>query len=134
MWADSRRSGLKETSFYRSTINITRKEDEMSDLPKSYRRFKDQHKNVWQAFDRLGASAAESGPLDPKVRELIKFGMSAAVKSQSAVQSHTHRALEVGASAEEIEHAIVLGITTMGFPTMMQALTWAKAAIQTHKE
>jgi len=74
------------------------------------------------------------GPLDAKVRELIKLGMSAAVKSESAVQSHTHRALEVGASAEEIEHAIILGITTIGFPTMMAALTWAKDAIQTHNK
>lgn len=104
----------------------------MSDLPKSYRRFKDEQTRVWLSYEQLGSSAAEMGPLDVKVRELIKLGMSAAVKSESAVHSHTHRALEAGASPEEIEHAIVLGITTIGFPTMMAALNWAKDAIQTH--
>jgi len=34
-------------------------------------------------------------------RELIRLGMAAATKSESAVHSHTHRALEAGATAEE---------------------------------
>jgi AhpD family alkylhydroperoxidase len=85
---------------------------------------------VWRAYDRLGAVAAEEGPLDVKTRELIKLGMAAATKAESAVHSHTHRALEAGASVEEIEHTIILGVTTIGFPAMMAALSWAHAAIE----
>jgi len=59
--------------------------------------------------------------------------MAAATRSESAVQSHTHRALEAGATTAEVEHAILLGVTTLGFPTMMAALTWAQAAITAHK-
>lgn len=101
----------------------------MGELPVSYRKFKDEHVEVWQAYDQLGAAAAEEGPLDKKVRELIKLGMAAANRSESAVHSHTHRALESGALPAEIEHAIILGITTIGFPNMMAALTWAKDAM-----
>jgi 4-carboxymuconolactone decarboxylase len=105
----------------------------MSDLPDTYEVFQKQHTSLWQAFEKLGETAATSGPLDLKTRELIKLGMAAAYGSVSAVKSHTHRALEAGVSVEEIEHAILLGITTLGFPSMMAALTWAKEAIQDHK-
>jgi AhpD family alkylhydroperoxidase len=100
-----------------------------SKLPKSYLSFKDEHPELFEAYEQLGASAAQAGPLDAKTRELIKMGMAAAAGAESAVQSHVHRALEAGATPEEIQHAIVIGITTMGFPRMMSALTWAKAAI-----
>ena len=106
----------------------------MSKLPKLYLKFKKKQAKVWRAYDRLGAATAESGPLDAKARELIKLGMAAGSKSESAVQSHTHRALEAGATPEEIEHALVLGVTTLGFPAMMMTLAWAQAAIGDHTE
>lgn len=104
----------------------------MSKLPKFYQQFKRDHAKMWQAFDQLGAAVAEEGPLDAKTRELVKLGMSAANKSETGVQSHTHRALEAGASQAEVEHAVLLGITTLGFPTMMMALCWARAAMDNH--
>jgi AhpD family alkylhydroperoxidase len=59
--------------------------------------------------------------------------MSAANKSESAVQSHTHRALDAGATSKEIEHTLLLGINTLGFSTIMAAITWAKAAVAARK-
>ena len=105
----------------------------MDKLPKPYRLFHEEHPAVWQAYENLGTAIAQSGPLDPKVRELVKLGMAAACGSESAVQSHTHRALRAGASSEEIEHAILLGITTIGFPQAMAALAWAKSAFDAHE-
>lgn len=105
----------------------------MDRLPKPYTRFHDEQPEVWQAYENLGAVIAQSGPLEIKVRELVKLGMAAACGSESAVQSHTHRALKAGASPEEIEHAILLGITTIGFPQAMAALSWAKNALDTHE-
>ena len=105
----------------------------MSELPRTYQRFQSQYQELWKAFDHLGATAAEAGPLESKCRELIKLGMAAARQSESAVKSHTHRALEARATAEEIQHAVSLGITTIGFPAMMAALSWAQAALEAHK-
>ena len=106
----------------------------MNSLPKPFRQFQADFPKLSEAYEELGVAASESGPLSTKVRELIKTGMAAARGSESAVHSHVHRALEAGASVAEIEHTIVLGITTMGFPTMMAALTWARAAIEKHEK
>jgi AhpD family alkylhydroperoxidase len=104
----------------------------MAKLPKFYLRFKKDHGRVWQAYEKLGTAAAEDGPLDAKTRELIKLGMTAASRSESALHSHIHRALEAGATPDEIRHALILGVTTLGFPAMMTALAWAEAAIANH--
>ena len=106
----------------------------MSDLPGPYQQFMKDYPEIWQAYDKLGAAAAEAGPLEAKVRELIRLGMAAANKSETAVQSHTRRALEAGASQAEIEQAVLLGVTTLGFPNMMMALTWSRAAIAAHNK
>lgn len=106
----------------------------MSKLPKVYVQFKKTRPTVWKAYDKLGQAAANAGPLDPKTRELIKLGMAAALRAESAVQSHTHRALEVGVTPEEIEHTLMLGVTTLGFPTMMTALAWARDAMANHNK
>jgi AhpD family alkylhydroperoxidase len=105
----------------------------MSELPRTYQRFQAEYGELWQTYERLGATAAEAGPLEKKVRELVKLGLAAAIQSESAVRSHTHRALEAGATAEEIHHALLLGITTIGFPAMMAALSWAQAAVEAHQ-
>jgi AhpD family alkylhydroperoxidase len=104
----------------------------MSKLPRTFQRFQADYEKLYRDYESLGLQAAEAGPLEAKVRELVKLGMAAAVKSESAVRSHTHRALEAGAVAEEIQHALLLGITTLGFPTMMAALSWAQDALEKH--
>lgn len=101
----------------------------MSQLPKPYQEFRKEYPAVYAAYEALGAAAANSGPLDAGTRELIRLGMAAANRSESAVQSHTFRALEAGATANEVQHALLLGINTLGFSTMMAALGWAKQAI-----
>jgi AhpD family alkylhydroperoxidase len=106
----------------------------MGKLPGPYERFRSERAAIWRAYDRLGAEVAAAGPLDDKVRELVRLGMSAAARAESAVHSHTHRALEAGATPAEVEHVILLGATTLGFPTMMAAWTWAHAALACHEE
>lgn len=101
----------------------------MSNLPKTYQRFQQEYPDVREAFEQLGTAAAAAGPLDAKTRELIKLGMAAALRSETAVHSHVHRAIEAGATTEEVEHTVLLGVTTLGFSTMMTALSWARSAI-----
>ena len=101
----------------------------MSELPRTYREFMEKHPEIWQAYERLGTAAAEGGPLDARLRELVKLGMAAAVGSEGSVASHARRAVEAGASREELEHTLLLGITTMGFAKSMAAINWASAAL-----
>ena len=46
--------------------------------------------------------------------------------------SNTRKAIESGASKEEILHVVLLSLTTTGFPNMMAALSWAQAAMENH--
>ncbi len=102
----------------------------MDTLPRQFRKFQEERVALWKAYEVLGQTAAQAGPLEEKTRALIKLGMAAARGAESAVHSHTHRALAAGAAPEEIEHAVLVGITTIGFPAMMRALSWAREAIE----
>lgn len=100
-------------------------------LPRSYEAFKRSYSQVWQAYDRLGGVLHDAGPLDEKSRELVKLGISIGGKLEGAVHSHTARALKAGATADEIRHVVLLALTTVGFPSMMAALTWVEDILKT---
>ena len=44
--------------------------------------------------------------------------------------SHTRKALEAGATREEFYHAVLLGLTTIGFPKMMAAMGWINEVLE----
>jgi alkylhydroperoxidase/carboxymuconolactone decarboxylase family protein YurZ len=56
--------------------------------------------------------------------------MLAANKPESVVQSHTQRALDAGATSEEIGHTLLLGINTLCFSMIMVAITWVKRSLR----
>jgi AhpD family alkylhydroperoxidase len=85
------------------------------------------------AVEQLGQAAADAGPLDEKVKHLVQIGAAAVMHSEGAVHSHTRRALQTGASAEEIHHALLLLTSTIGFPTVVAALTWADDVIDNER-
>lgn len=105
----------------------------MARLPRSYENFKKTYPDIWQAYDRLGALAHGAGPLDKKHRELIKLGMAVGARLEGAVHSHTHRALDEGAKADEIYHVVLLGLTTLGFPSTVAALSWVEDVLGKNK-
>lgn len=93
-------------------------------LPSHYETIKKENKKFFNAFERLGKVAREEGPLDEKTVHLIQLAAAAAIRSEGAVHSHTRRALKVGATLEEIRHALLTLTTTIGFPTVAAALSW----------
>jgi AhpD family alkylhydroperoxidase len=105
----------------------------MAQLPKAYENFKRAYPKIWQAYDRLGAAVHDRGPLDKKNRELLKVGMAIGARLEGAVHSHTRRALEAGATAQEIYHVVLLGLTTLGFPHTIAALTWVEDDLKIDK-
>jgi alkylhydroperoxidase/carboxymuconolactone decarboxylase family protein YurZ len=73
-----------------------------------------------------------SGPLDDRTRRLVKLGIAVGINSEGAVRSHARRALDEGVSPEELRHAVLLGLTTIGFPEMNAALKWVDTVIEKH--
>ncbi len=94
-------------------------------LPKTVESFSASFAPVWQAFQKLGDECHGAGPLDDRVRRLVKVGIAAAAQSEGAVHSAVRHAKAAGISAAEIRHVIVLSITTIGFPRAMAAMSWA---------
>jgi AhpD family alkylhydroperoxidase len=93
--------------------------------PKHYLRLKEQYRKVVDAVETLGQAVKLAGPLDEKSAQLIQLAAAAAIRSEGSVHSHVRKAMESGASAEEIRHALVLLTSTIGFPTVAAALAWA---------
>lgn len=94
-------------------------------VPKTVESFADSFGSVWQAFQKLGDECHSAGPLDDRVRRLVKVGIAAAAQSEGAVHSAVRHAKAAGISAAEIRHVIILCITTIGFPRAMAAMSWA---------
>lgn len=78
------------------------------------------------AVENLGATVRDAGPLDNKTTELIQLAVAAASQSTGSVHSHARRALAAGASKKEIEHALLVLISTIGFPKVAAALAWVQ--------
>jgi 4-carboxymuconolactone decarboxylase len=96
----------------------------MANLPRAYESFKQEYPEIWQAYDALGKSVHNAGPLGAKERELVKLGMAIGARREGAVHAHTRRALESGANPAEIYHVVLLGLTTLGFPSTIATMTW----------
>jgi 4-carboxymuconolactone decarboxylase len=96
-----------------------------STLPKNTQSFAANYSDVWKAFQGLGDECHKAGPLDDRTRRLIKIGVAAAAQSEGAVHSAVRQAKDAGISNDEIRHAIVLTLTTIGFPRAMAAMSWA---------
>lgn len=93
-------------------------------IPGSVSSFEKKHPAVWEAFDRLGGACHEAGPLDEKVRRLVKLALAVGLRHEGAVHSATRNALKSGVTREEIEHVVILAITTIGWPAAHAAMTW----------
>lgn len=94
-------------------------------LPKAYRRIKALYGPVVDAVEAVGRAVKEAGPIGEKTAQLVQLAAAASVRSEGSVHSHVRRALAAGASPEEIRHALVLLTSTIGFPAVAAALTWA---------
>jgi AhpD family alkylhydroperoxidase len=102
----------------------------MPKLPKQYVSIQKKSKGLIKAVEQLGKVAKASGPLNKKTSELVQLAAAATVRSEGSVHSHTRRALAAGAKPDEVRHAIVLLTSTIGFPSVSAALSWANDVLE----
>jgi alkylhydroperoxidase/carboxymuconolactone decarboxylase family protein YurZ len=93
-------------------------------LPKWYSKARQQYREYFEALENLGETIRKQGPLDEKTSHLIQLAAAAAIRSEGSVHSHARRAIESGATPEEVHHTIMLLTSTIGFPTTSAALSW----------
>jgi AhpD family alkylhydroperoxidase len=99
-------------------------------LPKMYTGIKKRYKKFGTAIENLGKTTRTLGPINDKTAHLIQLAASAAIRSEGAVHSHVRRAHEAGAKKEEIYHAIILLTSTIGFPAVSAAISWADDVLE----
>ena len=93
-------------------------------VPAHYRVIEANHPGVAELHHQLAEAARNDGPLDTKTAHLIQLAGAVGVRSEGAVHSHARRALQAGASEEEIRHTVILLTTTLGFPAVAAAMDW----------
>jgi AhpD family alkylhydroperoxidase len=99
-------------------------------LPKPYQKFKERYPDIASLYEDLGVKCQSAGPLDGKTRYLVNLGIAIGAGSSGAVKSHARKALEHGASVEELYHALLLALTTVGFPAMIAATGWVEEVLE----
>ncbi|KGJ98733.1 carboxymuconolactone decarboxylase family protein [Thalassotalea sp. ND16A] len=97
---------------------------------KQYLKIKAKHPDFINAVEVLGTTIKQEGPIDNKTAQLVQLAAAASIRSEGAVHSHTKRAINAGAQADEIYHTLILLTSTIGFPNVMAALSWAEDVIE----
>lgn len=101
----------------------------MREIPEKFRIFCEQHPGVAAAYENLAAECRKAGPLGARDQALARLGIAVGAQVEGAVRSQARKALDAGLMPDEIRHAIMLSLTTIGYPRMMAAMTWVEDLI-----
>lgn len=81
-----------------------------------------------EAFRALRSAVENAGPLSGAQRELIVSAGFALLGQQGGFNTHARRALDNGASVEELRHAVLVTLAaTATFGRVTDALGWIEA-------
>ena len=85
--------------------------------------------NVAQGFFDLAKSVKQYSPLDEKTNELIIIGIFVAHRGLRGLNTHIERAMEEGATKEEVIAAILLALPIIGITDANLAMDQAMETI-----
>ncbi len=102
----------------------------MPQYPEHYTWVSKQFGKAMKSHQKLGEQLLDAGPVGKKQAQLVQLAAAAAVRSEGAVHSHVKRALAARAKPAEIYHTLVLLTSTIGFPAVSAALSWARDVIE----
>ena len=98
-------------------------------LPDIYLNFRDRFPEVAAAQDTLAGVVDAQGSVDERTARLVKLALAIGNLSEGAVKSNVRKALASGASAEDVEHVVLLTLTTCGFPAVIAAWGWVREVL-----
>ena len=99
-------------------------------LPDVYVDFSEHFPEVARAQGELARVIRESSPWDERTNRLLKLAMAIGAEAQGAVRSNVRKALDHGASPDEVRHVALMAITTCGFPTAIAGLRWVGEVLE----
>ncbi len=95
-------------------------------LPGTFMAFVAKYPELGRAHEQIARAVETAGPLGKKELALAKIGIALGAGLESALKSHVRRARQAGATEEEVEQVILLGMNTVGFPKTVAAWSWAR--------
>lgn len=93
--------------------------------PKAFTAFTHKYPKLAEAWELI-AEEGGNGPLDERMRRLVKLGVAIGAMRQGAVHSGVRKALALGVSREELEQVVALAAGTLGMPSTVAAFTWVQ--------
>jgi 4-carboxymuconolactone decarboxylase len=70
-----------------------------------------------------GGALQQAGPLAEREQRLVKLALALGAGLESAAHSHTRRAVAKEITPDDLRYVSLLGLTTLGFPTMMRGMS-----------
>ena len=98
----------------------------MSELPQPFQDFNKNFPRVAEAYEALATAAHDAGPLDERTRRLVKLAIAIGGRLEGAVRAHARQAKASGVSEAELDHVVLLALTTLGLPSTVAARTWIR--------
>ncbi|GAA0420861.1 alkylhydroperoxidase/carboxymuconolactone decarboxylase family protein YurZ [Actinoplanes campanulatus] len=93
-------------------------------LPGIYQQFLERFPEVAEAQGNLARTIRERNPFDDRTDRLIKLAIAVGAEAEGAVRSNVRKALQHGASLDEVRAVALAAVTTCGFPAAIAALGW----------
>jgi AhpD family alkylhydroperoxidase len=103
-------------------------------LPAHFASMQDRFPKVMKALGKVGKAVRQQGPLENRTAHLIQLAAAAAIQSEGAVHSHAQQATAAGAKPEEIYHAVLLLVSTIGFPRVAAAVSWVDDVLKSQDQ
>lgn len=92
------------------------------------------NENSVNAFMNLLGTTYAPAALDVKTKELISVAIGVYNRCEYCIVFHTYKALEAGATAEEIMEAAMVSVAFGGGPSMAYSATLLKDSIEEFKK
>lgn len=87
----------------------------------------ERYPHVWEHFSGMREGIKDAGPLDTKTQELITTAIYATAGAEAGMKTHATRAMQAGASVEELNQALLLCLgVSMGFAHTYTAIDWVR--------
>jgi alkylhydroperoxidase/carboxymuconolactone decarboxylase family protein YurZ len=77
------------------------------------------------SFAALRSGLVAGGPIEPKMLEVIQLAAFTIARQESGFKSHCRRALDLGATPDEVRHAVAINLgATASIEVVADALHW----------
>lgn len=96
--------------------------------PAAYEAFIQRYPKLGEAWQAT-RDAERAGPLDARAQRLVKLAVACGAMREGAVHSAARKALEAGATREELQQVVALCAAVIGLPSTVAVDSWVQETL-----